>query len=66
MEKRILGIILTVLGIAGLIAAAINFVNSKAGSNVKLIFTYLILGAIFFFSGIGLIRNTKDTTPNSH
>jgi len=64
MEKRILGIILTVLGIAGLIAAAINFVNSKSGSSsAKLIFTYLILGAIFFFAGISLIRNTKDTTP---
>jgi len=64
MEKRILGIILTVLGIAGLIAAAINFVNSKAGSsNVKLIFTYLILGAIFFAAGISLIKHTKDTTP---
>lgn len=61
MEKKVFGIILTVLGIAGLIAAAMNFVNSSGGSyNVKMITVYLILGLIFFFSGIGLIRTTKD------
>ena len=55
------GIILTVLGIAGLIAAAVNFVNTKSGSyNIKLIVVYSVLGAIFFFSGIGLIKTTKD------
>jgi uncharacterized membrane protein len=61
MEKKMFGIILTVLGIAGLIAAAINFVNGKTGStNVRLIATFGILGAIFFFTGVGLIKNTKD------
>jgi uncharacterized membrane protein len=61
MEKKMFGIILTVLGIAGLIAAAVNFVNTKGSSyNVKLIVVYSVLGAIFFFSGIGLIKNTKD------
>ena len=55
------GIILTVLGIAGLIAAAVNFVNTKSGAyNIKLIVVYSVLGAIFFFSGIGLIKTTKD------
>ena len=60
MEKKMFGIILTVLGIAGLIAAAVNFASSESGSNVKLILVYAILGAIFFFSGMGLIKNTKD------
>lgn len=61
MEKKMFGIILTVLGIAGLIAAAISFVSSKSGaSNPKLIATYAILGAIFFFTGVGLLKNTKD------
>jgi uncharacterized membrane protein len=60
MEKKMFGIILTVLGIAGLIAAAINFANSKGSANVKLILIYAILGGIFFFTGIGLIKNTKD------
>jgi len=61
MEKRLLGIILTLLGVVGLIYAGITFMDT--GSNAKhikaIIFSGL-LGAIFFFSGIGLIRNTKD------
>lgn len=61
MEKKVFGVILTILGIIGLIAAAMNFVNSSGGSyNIKMIVVYLILGLIFFFSGIGLIRTTKD------
>jgi uncharacterized membrane protein len=61
MEKKMFGIVLTVLGIAGLIAAAVIFMNSKAGvQSIKQITVYAILGAIFFFTGIGLIRTTKD------
>jgi len=61
MEKKIFGIILTILGIAGLIGAALGFVNSSGGSyNIKMIIVYLILGLIFFFSGIGLMKTTKD------
>lgn len=60
MEKRILGIILSVLGIVGLIMAAVNFMNGGGSKNVKEIIIYAVLGAIFFFAGIGLIRNTKD------
>lgn len=63
MEKKVFGIVLTILGIAGLIAAAMNFVNSSGGShNVKMITVYGILGLIFFFTGIGLLRTTKDTS----
>lgn len=63
MEKKIFGIILTILGIAGLIAAAVNFVNSSGGTyNIKMITVYGLLGLIFFFTGIGLIRSTKDTS----
>ena len=58
MEKRIFGIILTVLGIAGLIYAAISI--SHGSSSVKNIAVYGVLGLIFFVSGIGLIKNTKD------
>ena len=61
MEKRVLGIIFSLLGAAGLIIAAINFMNGGEGTrNVKSIVIYAILGAIFFFAGMGLIRNTKD------
>ncbi len=55
------GIVLTVLGIVGLIVAAVNFATSKAGDmNVRMILIFSILGAIFFFTGIGLIKTTKD------
>jgi hypothetical protein len=61
MEKRVLGIIFSILGTAGLILAALSFVNGGGSShNVKSVVMYSILGAIFFFSGMGLIRNTKD------
>jgi len=62
MEKRVLGIILTLLGIGGLIAAAVYFMNGGAGTrNIKSILTFGILGAIFFAAGIGLIQKTRDT-----
>jgi uncharacterized membrane protein len=62
MEKRIFGIILTVLGIAGIIYAAYNFVQGNTNSNysIKSTAVYGIVGLIFFFAGIGLIRNTRD------
>jgi predicted Na+-dependent transporter len=61
MEKRILGIIFSLLGATGLILAAVNFVNGGEGTrNIKSIIIYAILGAIFFFAGVGLVRSTKD------
>lgn len=61
MEKRVLGIILSLLGVIGLILAAVNFMNGGNGTkNIKEILIYGILGAIFFFAGIGLVRSTKD------
>jgi hypothetical protein len=59
--KRTFGIILTILGIAGLIYCATVFMNTKGtGNQVKTLIVYGILGGIFFFTGIGLIRGTKD------
>lgn len=61
MEKKAFGIILTVLGIVGLILFAYYFVNGTSGSkNIKAVIVYAVLGAVFFFAGIGLIRTTKD------
>ena len=66
MEKRALGLILTLLGIAGLIIAAYNFINHSGNVyNVKVIITCCLLGIVFFFAGIGLIRSTKDTLSNN-
>ncbi len=58
MEKRILGIVLTLLGLGGLIYAAVSITQSS--STFKNIAVYGVLGLIFFFAGIGLIRSTKD------
>ncbi|WP_026897221.1 hypothetical protein [Daejeonella oryzae] len=56
--KRTFGLVLTILGIVGLIYAAIGFVqNSEAA---KSLIVFAVLGAIFFFTGISLVRNTTD------
>ena len=61
MEKRVLGIILSLLGIIGLIYAGISFLNGTGATrNIKAIIFSGVLGAIFFSAGIGLVRNTKD------
>jgi hypothetical protein len=61
MEKRLLGIILSVLGIVGFILAGVHFMNNNQGTrSIKEIILYGVLGAVFFFAGIGLIRNTQD------
>ncbi|MFH6601924.1 hypothetical protein ACEZ3G_00435 [Maribacter algicola] len=56
--KKIFGTVLTLLGIGGLIYTAILFANNSG--TVKMMMVYGILGAIFFFAGVGLIRNTKS------
>ncbi len=59
--KRIFGALLTVLGIGGLIYTAVLFMNTEgANRDVRGIIIFGILGIIFFASGIGLVRNTKD------
>jgi hypothetical protein len=59
--KRTFGIILTILGITGLIYAAYIFLDGGKGDNhVKSLIVWGILGAIFFFTGIGLIKGTHD------
>jgi uncharacterized membrane protein len=61
MEKRVLGIILSIMGIAGLILAAFKFVNgTTANRSIKEIIIYALLGVVFFFAGIGLVRSTND------
>lgn len=65
MEKRAIGIILTILGVAGLVIGAYNFINHGTNDyNVKVIATSLGLGLLFFIAGIGLVRGTKDVIKN--
>jgi uncharacterized membrane protein len=58
--KRIFGAVLTVLGIVGLIYAAVLFVNNMGTSNLKALLIYGGLGLLFFAAGISLVRTTKD------
>jgi uncharacterized membrane protein len=56
--KRTFGTILTVLGIIGLIYTGVQIIQ-HTGAATTLIVVGLI-AIIFFFTGISLIRNTKD------
>ena len=59
--KRIFGALLTILGIVGLIYAAIEFVNtSGSGRDIRAIIIFGLLGIVFFVAGISLVRTTKD------
>ena len=65
MEKRAIGLILTLLGIIALLVGGFNFINHGSGAyNIKLIATCLVLGFIFFLSGISLVRTTRDVMKN--
>lgn len=54
--KSIFGIILTIVGLVGLIYGGIDFTK---GGVAQASFVYLILGGIFFFTGVSLLRSTK-------
>ena len=56
--KRTFGTVLTILGIIGLIYAGWGFVQNN--SQIRELIVVGIIGIIFFTSGIGLVRNTKD------
>lgn len=56
--KRTFGFILTVLGIIGLIYTGIQVIQ-RSGNTTNLI-VIGIIALLFFFSGIGLVKNTKD------
>jgi uncharacterized membrane protein len=59
--KRIFGSVLTLLGIIGLIYGAVLFVNMSGGvRDIRALIIYGFLGLIFLFSGIGLVRATRD------
>ncbi|HTB25631.1 MAG TPA: hypothetical protein VK711_09675 [Puia sp.] len=64
IEKRLFGFIITILGVTGLILAIYNLVRVNAAPNHSVISVaiYGIQGILFFFAGIGLIRNTQDLT----
>ena len=55
--KRTFGVLLTLLGIMGLIYAAYIFMNTSGGTyNLKSMAMFVVLGAVFFIAGIGLVN----------
>lgn len=59
--KRFFGGLLTCLGIAGLIYAAVVFSSTSGETrDIKSLIIFGILGIVFFMSGISLVRTTKD------
>jgi uncharacterized membrane protein len=59
--KRIFGAILTLLGIGGLVYAAVIFASTGGGErDIRGLIIYGVLGIVFFISGIGLVKATKD------
>ena len=53
--KSIFGAVLTVIGVVGLIYAAILYMNDTG--SLRALLVYGALGLIFFVAGIKLIRN---------
>lgn len=59
--KRVLGGILSIGGVIALIYAAMLAFNTGGGvRDMKSLAIFGILGLIFFFAGISLVRTTKD------
>lgn len=56
--KRTFGALLTILGIVGLIYTGYELISKSTAYTTLGVVG--VLGLIFFFSGIGLVKNTKD------
>jgi len=62
--KRTFGALLTILGIIGIIWGAYAFLMGGDGAAVGKYTSAIpfVIGLIFFFSGISLVKTTKDRT----
>ncbi|PRD56298.1 hypothetical protein [Sphingobacterium gobiense] len=56
--KRIFGTILTILGVIGLVYTGYELINQNTDYIALAVIGVIAL--IFFSSGIGLVKNTKD------
>ena len=56
--KRTFGTILTILGIIGLIYTGIGVIQHNG--NFTTLTVVGIIAVLFFFTGISLVKNTKD------
>jgi archaellum biogenesis protein FlaJ (TadC family) len=61
MEKKVLGLALILVGLAGMFLSAYSFINGSGGtSNLTSVIIYLIAGAIIFFTGINVAMPTNN------
>jgi hypothetical protein len=59
--KRIFGVLLTLLAIAGLIyTASVSMETSVENHGITILIIYGVLGLLFFITGINLFLTTKD------
>ncbi|MBA9074262.1 putative membrane protein [Flavobacterium gossypii] len=56
--KRVFGAVLTILGIVSLIYTGYQLINKSTAYTTMIVIG--VIGLIFFFSGISLVKNTKD------
>lgn len=56
--KRTFGAVLTILGIIGLIYTGMQIINHTGQATTQIVVG--LIAIIFFFTGISLVRNTKD------
>jgi len=56
--KRVFGAALTILGVFGLIYTGYQLINKSTAYTTLIVVG--IIGLIFFFSGLNLVKNTKD------
>ena len=60
MEKRILGIFLSIVGVTGLVWAVARMIALESSAHLPGLFAGGILGVIFFFSGIRLVPGRNE------
>jgi hypothetical protein len=60
METKILGIILSILGIVSLILAVVYVNGADSSKHLNLLFTAGILGTVIFFAGLWLVPGQKE------
>lgn len=59
--KRIFGALLTLVGAGSLIYTAVIFADTSGGErDIRALIIYGVLGLVFFVTGIGLVKTTKD------
>jgi uncharacterized membrane protein SirB2 len=61
MEKKIIGIVLLVAGIAAMFFSGFSFMNGSGNSDhLVRVIIYMVAGAIVFFTGINLVVRPSD------